>query len=107
MELKERLQKLAGIDDIAKKIPVKKIAQSTIPLTGEDIIGRFKNVGVFNVQKESGFIFLADENRITENDATLGATPSIRPSPATRKDFQSHCLTMYVNSINCFISRTS
>jgi len=29
------------------------------------------------------------DRMLTENDATLGATPSIRPSPATRKDFQS------------------
>lgn len=57
-----------------KKIPVKRAvltseriqAAPPRPLTGRDIIGRFKNTGLSTVQKESGFTFLADENRITD-----------------------------------------
>lgn len=78
-----KLLKMAGLRPLIlkkkkpkriKNIPTKRavmtgekiIAGPTRPLTGGDILQRFKNTGVSNVQKESGFIFLADENRVTD-----------------------------------------
>lgn len=81
--LQRRLSKLAALRPLILKkkkpkriklIPVKRAvltseriqAAPPRPLTGRDIIGRFKNTGLSTVQKESGFTFLADENRITD-----------------------------------------
>jgi len=70
-----KLEKMAGLKPRIikkkqpkkiKKIPVKTSQLPKLPITGKELVNRFKNTGLANVNKETGFTFLSDEGRIVD-----------------------------------------
>ena len=73
--IKAKLQKLGLLRPLIlkkkkpkkiKKIPIKTSQIPKLPITGKELVNRFKSTGLASVNKESGFTFLSDEGRIVD-----------------------------------------